>query len=104
MGVTGSLRSNEAAMPARGPLSPSAESIRENGYAAGEREARLFLSSTAPGFEQPVAYQWLDRIVADGRRQLRERNASDREIEIWDNACRIMFLLETLRERNRDCL
>jgi len=48
--------------------------------------------------------RWLDGVVAEGRRKLRERNVADADIEIWDNACRIMFLLATLSERNRNCL
>jgi hypothetical protein len=104
MVVTGSLRPIETGTLATRPSGLSAESIREDGYATGVREAGRFLSSTEPGFAQPVAYQWLDKIIAEGRGKLREASTPGPLIEAWDNACRIMFLLATLNERNRDCL
>src|SRR5215210_6335665 len=98
VGVTGSMRSIAAATPETRLSVSSVPSVRERGYATGVQEARRFLDSTEPDFEQPVAYVWLDRIVTEGRRTLREAGTPDQEIEIWDNACRIMFLLATLRE------
>jgi hypothetical protein len=83
----------------------SPESLRESGRAVGAREAELFLTSPAAEVEPFFsAYAWLDRIVADGRRTLRAHNVPDIHIEIWDNACRIAFLLSTVRQRNKNAL
>lgn len=76
---------------------------RQAGQAVGRYEAALFLRATK-SVDQPAAYAWLDRIVADGRRKLRSLGVADAAIEIWDNACRIAFLLATVRERNRGLL
>jgi hypothetical protein len=78
-------------------------SQREAGHAAGRREALQFLCVTK-NVDQPGAYAWLARAVTDGRRLLVADNVPDREIEIWDNAYRIAFLLSTLKERNRGLL
>jgi len=86
-------------------LHSAPESLRESGRAMGALEAALFLTSPAAEVEPFYsAYAWLDRAIADGRRTLRARNVPDTHIEIWDNACRIAFLLSTVRERNKNAL
>src|SRR5690242_603841 len=83
----------------------SLEGLRESGGSMGAREAELFLASPAAKREPFFsAYDWLDRVVAEGRCKLRADNIPDAQIEIWDNACRIAFLLSTVRARNENAL
>jgi hypothetical protein len=86
-------------------LQPSPGSPRESGCAIGAREAELFLASPAAAVEPCFsAYDWLDRVVADGRDKLRAADIPDAQIETWDTACRIAFLLSTVRARNENAL
>lgn len=83
---------------------------REEALAVGRREAQRFMSSV-PNImnrtaerNQRDAYDWLEAVVQNGRTVLLESRASDAEIELWYKACRIMFLLSTIRARNVNLL
>ena len=79
--------------------------MRNSGSAVGKAEAKAFLRSSAATVEPYFsAYDWLGRVIAANRLELKRRNFSDADIELWDNACRITFLLATLRKRNEDLL
>jgi hypothetical protein len=78
---------------------------RDSGIETGRAEARLFISSPAATIEPYfTAYEWLDRVIAAGRVELQGRNVPCEEIESWDNACRIAFLLATVSKRNQELL
>jgi hypothetical protein len=69
------------------------ERARQSGYAAGGREAKLMSLSLGKRFERSQAIDWLNTVVAQGRADLRAQRAVDREIEVWDMSCRIMFMV-----------
>ena len=84
--------------------STSSEVLRQQGGDTGVLEAARFLRCASKPISQNEAYARLGQIILDGRRRLRDQNVSDRDIETWDNACRIMFLLSTVNERNAGML
>jgi hypothetical protein len=67
--------------------------LRNEAYDRANREARLLLSAEGPGRSFRDVLERLDRVVADGRRELAARRVPARDIEAWDTSCRIMFLL-----------
>jgi hypothetical protein len=77
--------------------------LAQLGYDTGTREAARLLSRASRPISQKEAYE-LSEIIRDGRQRLLDQNLSDLDIEVWDNACRIMFLLSTVRERNSGML
>jgi hypothetical protein len=77
--------------------------MREEGHAKGSAEGQLFLRTFGTTKFQPqVVHDWLSRVVAQGRGELVAQHALDQEIEAWDMACRVAFLLIAWRDWTRD--
>ena len=72
--------------------------MREEGYAQGSAEAKLFLLAAGKTFQSRQVYDWLDEVIADGRSDLEAQRATEGEIETWDTCCRIMFMLTVRSE------
>ena len=66
---------------------------REEGYARGAGEARLFKLAVGKGFEQQQALDWIGTAIDEGRIDLAAQHALEREIEAFDMSCRIAFLV-----------
>jgi hypothetical protein len=43
--------------------------------------------------EKSQAIGWLNTVIEEGRADLRAQRAIDREINVWDMSCRIMFMV-----------
>jgi hypothetical protein len=67
---------------------------RKEGYARGDREARLFRLATTDAFQREQALDWLNTTIDDGRADLQDQRALEREIDAWDMSCRIMFMVQ----------
>ena|ERR1700752_4472923 len=77
--------------------------MREEGRARGSAEGRLFLRAFGKTKFQPhEVHDWLSQVVTEGRAKLEAENALDREIDAWDMACRVAFLLIAWRDWTRD--
>jgi hypothetical protein len=66
---------------------------RNEGYARGTGEARLFKLAVGRDFGRPQALDWLGTTIDDGRTELEAQHALEREIEAWDMSCRIAFMI-----------
>jgi hypothetical protein len=67
---------------------------RSEGYARGATEAALFMRAVGKtNFGRQQAIDWLNKAIADGRAELESQHAWEREIEAWDMAGRIAFLV-----------
>jgi len=66
---------------------------RNEGYARGASEARLFKLAVGKNFGRPLAHDWLGAAIDDGRSDLEAQHALEREIEAWDMSCRIAFMI-----------
>ena len=76
---------------------------REEGHAKGSAEGKLFLLAMGKKQFQPQeVHNWLSKVIADGRAELEAQHALDSEVEAWDMACRVMFLLTAWRDWTRD--
>jgi hypothetical protein len=67
---------------------------RNEGYLCGSREGKLFTLAVGKVFTREQVLDWLDNVIDEGRSELKDQHATEREIEAWDMSCRIMFLLE----------
>ena len=67
---------------------------RDEGFLRGAREGKLFKLSVGKVFDRQQALDWLDNVIDEGRSELADQHAWEREIEAWDMACRIAFLVE----------
>ena len=77
--------------------------MREEGRAKGSAEGQLFLRAFGKTKFQPhEVHDWLSRVVAQGRAELEGQHALGQEIEAWDMACRVAFLLIAWRDWTRD--
>ena len=74
------------------------ENMREEGYARGAHDARMFLLAAGKYYQPPQAHDWINKAIEEGRRELQAQRALEREIATWDLACRTMFLLMTIRD------
>lgn len=70
------------------------ERARNEGFRIGSREGKLFRLAVGNAFEREQALDWLNSVVEDGRAELEDQHAWEREIEAWDMCCRIAFLVE----------
>ena len=66
---------------------------RNEGYARGFLEAKLFELAVRMVFERNQALDWLGAAIDDGRAELEAQHALEREVEAWDMSCRIAFLV-----------
>jgi hypothetical protein len=66
---------------------------RNEGYARGFGEARLFKLAVGKDFERHQALDWLGAAIDDGRIELETQRALERETDAWDMSCRIAFFV-----------
>jgi hypothetical protein len=66
---------------------------RDEGYARGFHEAKLFKLAVGMPFERNQVLDWLSTAVDDGRSELEAQRALEREVNAWDMSCRIAFLV-----------
>ena len=71
----------------------------KKGHHDGLRQAETFLG-VEYSVDQRNAYEWLGNVVKDGRKVLESHGVGAKEVEAWDTACRISFLLATIKQRN----
>ncbi len=67
---------------------------RNEGLLRGSREAKLFRLAVGKSFERQQALDWLNTVIDEGRSELVDQHASEREVETWDLGCRIAFFVE----------
>jgi hypothetical protein len=67
---------------------------RDEGYRCGAREGKLFRLAVGTDFVRDQVMDWLTNVVEDGRSELEDQHATEKEIDAWDMSCRIAFLLE----------
>jgi hypothetical protein len=67
---------------------------RKEGILRGRREAKLFSLTAGTAAGRAKAIDWLNTAVSKGRAELEAQRALEREVEAWDMACRVAFLLE----------
>jgi len=67
---------------------------KSEGFLCGSREGKLFKLAVGDAFEQQQALDWLSNVIDEGRSELLDQHAWEREVEAWDMCCRIAFLLE----------
>jgi hypothetical protein len=70
------------------------ERARTEGFRTGFREGGLFRLAVGESYKREQALDWLNSVVDDGRAELEDQHAWEREVEAWDICCRIAFLLE----------
>jgi hypothetical protein len=66
---------------------------RNEGYASGAHEAKLFRLAMAGAFQRHQALDWINTAIDAGRAELEIQRALEREIDAWDMSCRIMFMV-----------
>jgi hypothetical protein len=69
---------------------------RTEGLLRGRQESKLLRLALGNGFDRAKAIDWLNAAVSEGRAELEAQRATEREVEAWDMACRIAFLLEMI--------
>lgn len=67
---------------------------RNEGYTSGAQQAKLFRLAGAGVYQREQALDWLGAAIDEGRAQLQDQHALEREIEAWDMSCRIMFMVQ----------
>ena len=72
---------------------------RNEGYARGLMEGKLFALAVGDGFRRDQVLDWLNTVIEEGREELENQHASEREVEAWDMSCRIAFSLEIAPRR-----
>jgi hypothetical protein len=72
---------------------------KDEGYLCGSREGKLFALAVGIVFTREQALDWLDNVIDEGRSELNDQHAIEREVEAWDMSCRIAFLLEIASSR-----
>jgi len=66
---------------------------RDDAYSRGFLEAKLFKLAVGKDFDRKQALDWMNTVVDDGRAELKNQHALEREIEAWDMSCRIAFMV-----------
>ncbi|MGC2812324.1 MAG: hypothetical protein WA303_18345 [Bradyrhizobium sp.] len=66
---------------------------RDEGYARGAGEARLFKLAVGESFQRQQALDWIGTAIDEARVDLEAQHALEREIEAFDMSCRIAFLV-----------
>ena len=64
---------------------------RNEAYLRGAQEAKMFRLAVGGSYQRQQALDWLDTVIEEGRAELEDQHALDREVEAWDMSCRIMF-------------
>ena len=64
---------------------------RDEAYLRGEHEGKMFRLATGGSYQRQQALDWLDTVIEEGRAELEAQHALEREVEVWDISCRIMF-------------
>lgn len=72
------------------------ERARNEGFSRGSREGKLFKLAVSKVFDRQQALDWIDAVTEEGRADLADQHAWEREIEAWDMTCRIAFLVEIM--------
>jgi hypothetical protein len=72
---------------------------KNEGYSCGALEGKLFKLAVGKVFERQQALDWLDNVIEEGREDLHQQHAPEREVEAWDMSCRIAFLVEIASRR-----
>ena len=67
---------------------------RKEGILRGRREAKLFSLAVGTAADRAKAIDWLNTAVSEGRAELEAQRALEREVEAWDMACRVAFMIE----------
>jgi hypothetical protein len=70
------------------------QKIRRAGNALGAREAKLAAASLGNPITHDQAVAWVNGAIDRRSGELRVAGASAKDIEAWDWACRIMFMLK----------
>jgi hypothetical protein len=70
------------------------QKIRQSGNAWGAREAKLAIASLGNLITHDQAVAWVNGVIDYRSGELRVAGASVEDIEAWDRACRIMFMLK----------
>jgi hypothetical protein len=60
------------------------ERARDEGYARGFMERELFKLAVGGSFNRAQVLDWLDNVIEEGRDELKDQHASEREVEAWD--------------------
>jgi hypothetical protein len=68
--------------------------MRRAAYALGAREAKLAAAALGACASRVQAAAWINGAIDERSEELRRAGASDKDIEVWDWARRIMFMLK----------
>jgi hypothetical protein len=69
--------------------------MRRPGHAWGAREAKRAVATLGTLIIHDKAAAWINGAIDERCGELRRAGASDKDIEVWDWACRIMFMFAT---------
>jgi hypothetical protein len=67
---------------------------RDDAYSRGALEGKLFRLAVGKDFDRKQVLDWLNTVINDGRAELEDQHALEREVEAWDMSCRIAFMVE----------
>jgi hypothetical protein len=70
------------------------QEMRKAGHAWGAREAKLVAALLGNSITHHEAVAWVNRTIDQRSGELRVAGASVEDVEAWDWACRIMFMLK----------
>jgi hypothetical protein len=67
--------------------------MRREGHARGATEAQLAAAALGAGASRVQAAAWINGAIDERSEELRRGGTGDKDVEAWDWACRIMFML-----------